>query len=491
MKFGIISRSLGKIAFNTTEYLVRGKILNKNKGSRYLKENEQKEILSPRNKGLLLDGKSKRLSVKNSLRNVEVDARIGKGKTTSYGIPNILSLAETENSIIVHDPKGEQRELTSGYLRAKGFNVVVFNPDKVSESNLFNPLIEAKTQIEIEQVAGTLVNISSPNPKDPYWNSGAITILSILLKCLSFGEEKYNNLPNLYYLLNSYGDRGDGGLNKWVSKNCWDSEYPNDDMLAREWNGVISGNEKVTQTFLSIAKVAIKSLGNRDLRMFFSKSDYKLSDIRKQKTVIYFITPAQNQKYFSFITSLFFNAVFKECMREEHRNNSRSLPVYVIYDEFGNSYIPDFVSVANTIRGYDVSLSIILQSRSQLEMRYGQKEAESIQGAFNTNICLSASDHVTAKYYSELIGKVKNEYIPSMNEATPGYREYNLLNPDEVRRIESDEAIIVTDNKHVIKTKVTPYYKNRKFKIASQFPIVHTEFRNRKYSLPLVELETE
>lgn len=67
-----------------------------------------------------------------------------------------------------------------------------------------------------------------------------------------------------------------------------------------------------------------------------------------------------------------------EVMR--HLPDARTLPVYVLYDEFGHSTIPDFVSTANTIRGYKVSLSIVLQSIAQLSARYGRDAAQSIQG---------------------------------------------------------------------------------------------------------------
>jgi len=44
-------------------------------------------------------------------------------------------------------------------------------------------------------------------------------------------------------------------------------------------------------------------------------------------------------------------------------------------DEFGHSSIPDFDTLT-TIRKYDVSISMILQSISQLESRYGKTAGE-------------------------------------------------------------------------------------------------------------------
>jgi type IV secretion system protein VirD4 len=169
-------------------------------------------------------------------------------------------------------------------------------------------------------------------------------------------------------------------------------------------------------------------------------------------------------------------------MREKHLQG-KTLPVYILYDEFGNSYISDFVSVANTIRGYRVSLSIVLQSISQLEMRYGKSTAEAIQGALNTNICLSSSDPVTARFFSELSGRVRERQIRDIEKSIEDYREYNLLNSDDVRTMEQDEALIISKNRYPVKLKTVPYFKNRIFKKAVQFPQPNFLHQGRKISL--------
>ena len=393
----MIFRKLGSLAYKTTELMIRGKLLNYKEGAQFLSDDELSEFLSSSNKGLLLDGVNKRLSVSESFQNVCLTARVGAGKTTKFIIPNVLDKAQRNVSMVIHDPKGEVHQATSGYLEANGYEIIVFNPQDISRSHLFNPLLEARNQIELEQIAETLIWSGNPGESDAYWNNGATRILNALLKCLSLGDPKYLNLPNLHHLLQNFGEMGEG-IEDWVAENCWDPEYPGDRYVLDEFKGIRTGNKAAVQSFIGICLTALKALTNRDLRTFFSKSDYDLSNLRKKKTAIYFITPSEHQKYYSFVTSLFFRSVFNECMRNHHLSG-KSLPVYILYDEFGNSYIPDFVSVANTIRGYGVSLSPILQSISQLSMIYGKDTAEAIQGALNTNICLSSSDPVTANYF--------------------------------------------------------------------------------------------
>ncbi|TAA74139.1 MAG: Type IV secretory pathway, VirD4 component, TraG/TraD family ATPase [Candidatus Electronema aureum] len=469
------------------KYLLYGRILKNKTGSKILTPKEIKSFLSPAHKGLLIDGAKNRLSVAESFQNVCFVARVGAGKTTKYIIPNVLDKGRQNVSMVVNDPKGEVYSLTAGYLQANGYKIIVYNPHNLLNSNLFNPLLEAKNHIELEQIAETLIWIGNPGDKDPFWNNGASRIISVLLKCLSFSKNKQNfNLPNLYYLLQNFGEMGEG-LDKWISRNCWDPTCPNDRYVLNEWKGVLTGNQETVQSFVGVCLTSLKALSNRDLQGFFSDSDYKLTNLRKQKTAIFFITPPEHQQYYSFVTSLFFRAVFNECMRDQHLRG-KSLPVYILYDEFGNSYITDFVSVANTIRGYGVSLSIVLQSISQLAMKYGQNTSEAIQGALNTNICLSSSDPVTSKFFSELSGRVRERQVRDIEKNIEDYREYNLLNTDDVRTMGQDEALIISKNRYPVRLKVVPYYNNRIFKKASLFPKPNFSNDERKINVSFEQL---
>lgn len=461
--------------------LLKGRKKSKLSGSKLLSSKETKEFLSSSHKGLLIDGDNNRLSVSESFQNICYVARVGAGKTTKYIIPNVLDKASQNVSMVVNDPKGEVCSLTSGYLKKLGYEVIVFNPSNLNNSNLFNPLVEAKNHIQLEQIAETLIWAGNPGERDPFWNNGACRILAVLLKCLGNAEPGNFNLPNLYYLLQNFGEAGEG-LDSWIAKNCWDPAYPDDRYILNEWKGVLTGNKETLQSFIGVCLTALKALSNREIQGFFSSSDYELKNLRKKKTAIFFITPPENQRYFSFVTSLFFRSIFNECMREEHLSGN-SLPVYILYDEFGNSYIPDFVSVANTIRGYDVSLSIVLQSISQLSMRYGRDTADSIQGAFNTNICLSSSDPETAKFFSSLCGRVRERQLRDENKDLEDYREYNLLNPDDVRTMDENEALVISKNRYPVKLPVLPYFQNRKFLTASKFPI--PDFSKNKREIKL------
>lgn len=151
--------------------------------------------------------------------------------------------------------------------------------------------------------------------------------------------------------------------------------------------------------------------------------------------------------------------------------DNKTLPLYCLYDEFGHSTIPNFVSTANTIRGYKVSLSIVLQSISQLNARYGRDYAYSIQGGFNTNLAYSGSDPETAKFFETIIGKKRVTQLPNnLQQYSENYREENLINANEVRTLASNKALIVSTNRNPVLVETTPYFVNSRFKRMSKKP---------------------
>ena len=66
----------------------RSRHIRAENSARFLESNEEQKLLTNRNRGLLLDGVSARLSADDSFRNLAVVATTGAGKTSSF----ILSL---------------------------------------------------------------------------------------------------------------------------------------------------------------------------------------------------------------------------------------------------------------------------------------------------------------------------------------------------------------------------------------------------------------
>ncbi len=479
-----------KLMGTGASYIFKKRMLTSTTGSAFDHESQYSSYLNSENSGLLLVGESLRLSERDSYQNVCLMARIGAGKTSRYIISNVLDKARKKCSLVVNDPKGEVFSNTSAHMKRCGYKVIVIDPENLARSSNFNPLIEAKSDIELEQIAEILVRCGTPTTggKDDFWIQGAVRFVSLFIKCLkNAGRENpaHFNLHNLYYLFQNFGEDG-AALDEFMARYSINPDNHRDESLWNEWKGVLTGNKEGVQSFVLNAITALKSLSNQNLAKLTAKSDISLEDMRHEKVIIYMVTPAQHSEYYSFLTSLFFRSVFNACMRQ--MPDRKTLPVYILYDEFAHSTHPGFESTCNTIRGYKVSLSIILQGVSQLSSRYGRDRAQSILGGFNTYITYSGADPQTASFFEKIIGKVRERQMREFFDTTDQYREYNLINAGEIRTIDADKALIVSGNKQVIQIKATPYFENWTFNRQAKKGAAQMANDNRDETLQYVVL---
>ena len=111
----------------------------------------------------------------------------------------------------------------------------------------------------------------------------------------------------------------------------------------------------------------------------------------------------------------------------------------------------------NSIRGFNMSCQVVVQSLSQWQEKYPGKEWENQLATFNQTLYMGCNDLTSAKYISEKCGKitisVTNNQMPLMPLFSPVYtstRPYsqtrssvqrNLMLPDEVLRLDYRQCI--------------------------------------------------
>lgn len=453
----------GKTIFKLAGELAHKQLLTKKTGAKIGRKSEWKKYISKSNAGFLINGSDLRLSEKMSYQNLCLIARPGFGKTTKYIIPNILDRSQYNNSIVVNDPSGEIYQQTSAFMNAQGFEVIVLDVSNPQHSHRFNPLLEISKVTDLEQIASLIIEAGgvSNDSSDPIWNNGATRLVTYLLKTLlnaSRENEEYFSLANLYHLLQNFGETGEG-LKDYITNYTINPHDINDTRLRDEWLGQITGSDKTIQSFLSTALTALSSMSNPDLQFISSKSTIELNQLRQKKTIIYFITPSQHANYYSFYTSLFFQALFNEAMSKIPDKNE--LPIYVLFDEFAHCCLPNFDSTVNTIRKHEVAITIVLQTINQLEEVYGSKTAKAILGGFSTYMTYAGSDIETCEFFQKIIGQVRETSKEKFTDLKSEVRDYNLFNTNDIRTLADNAALLVTSNNNPIILETIAHYQNK------------------------------
>ena len=459
--------------FKTGEFFLKGYVLKKEEGARFSNAKEESLIFNRNNKGILIDGKNKRLSEKDSFEHIAIIAKAGGGKTTGYIIPNILDRASQNSLMVITDPSGEIFQATSGYLSSRGFKILTINPDDLSKSCRFNPFdgLTASNIIEIEQICSSIVLSKYGNDKEGIWNDGAISLLEIFAKCLAFSEPKKLNLPNINYLIQMFGENG-SALDDWVVEHSINPKDIYDKSIVNAWIGLTKNNKNMLTSYSTIAKTALKQLNNRQIQKLLSRNDLDFPSFRKQKTALYLIIPANQQSYYQFLIDVLYTRFFSQMMQKLPSTND--LNVYCFLDEFGSSYINDFQALINNIRKYRVSLSIVFQTISQLESKYG-KNADAIKGGIGSYLVFAGADYITAKEISDIIGKKLMIERNNFTDVEKHYHELTLLTPDQIRTLDGQQAVFLSKNRHPMVLNITPFYQHFSFKSA---------VKKKSYSIP-------
>lgn len=161
--------------------------------------------------------------------------------------------------------------------------------------------------------------------------------------------------------------------------------------------------------------------------------------------------------------------------------NKRRMPIHVrmVLDEFANTgKIPAFSEKVATIRKYEISTTIILQSLQQMKNLY-EKEWEAISGNCDNTIYLGGgADNTTTEWMSKLLGKETRRIMSSnYNSGSQGggstgfqLQGVELYSMDQLRTMPEDECIVFQKSLYAYKGKKFPATLHKNWWLVEQTP---------------------
>ena len=334
----------------------------------------------------------------------------GAGKTRGYVIPNILQANE---SLIVADTKGNLCRMLGPYLRKRGYQVIDLDLTDVGGSDWgYNPLdfirYDRRSRTYNEQDIMTISNLLSPvrSTRDPFWEQSAQMYLQALIayvmECLPKGER---NLTSVVQLSDLIGTAELDNLFRDLSEIT-----PNSFAVTRYRcmvrNRAAATTESCIRGTLATTLMPLSFHGIQQL--FRAPKQVRFDAIGEKKTAV-FLTISDTDRAMDGLANLFYAQAFQNlCARADRNFPACSLPVPVrfILDDFAtNTLIPNFDSIISVIRSRGISVSLIIQSLSQLEGLYGHAKSQTIINNCDTCLYLGGQDVQTASYIGTKLNK--------------------------------------------------------------------------------------
>lgn len=338
----------------------------------------------------------------------------GTGKTRGYVIPNIL---HTRENLIVADTKGNLYRLYGGYLKKQGYMVMHLNLADVASSTWgYNPLRYIRkcrdeemnrngdyySEQDVKKLACAICPLES---REPFWDLMARMYLeAILLFILNRLPQEQHDLYTAYTFLEEMGTLA---MDCMVAEEC--IHHPESAFALKM--KMIQQNQDADTMDACIKGILARYLdvtaysGVR--RMFRMERQIDMEAFLRGKTAL-FLSISDSDRSQDAIANLFYTQALQYLMDAADRRPDSRLPIPVrfILDDFStNTVIPDFDKIISVIRSREISVSLILQSLSQLESLYDHDKAQTIINNCDHCLYLGGTDIRTARYFAEKLNR--------------------------------------------------------------------------------------
>ncbi|MDR3078725.1 MAG: type IV secretory system conjugative DNA transfer family protein [Rickettsiales bacterium] len=417
-------------------------------------------------KGMLLGDYKGKYLVEYSFQHVLLFAPTGSGKGVGFVIPNLLFW---EESVIVHDIKLENYELTSGYrFKHMKQKVFLWNPaDQQGITHCYNPIDwVSKDQggmvDDIQKIAKFLL------AKEDFWENEARALMTGLLLYIVADKERKKSLGELLRLIRSE----DLAYTLAVVLDTMGGEiHP---IAYMNLGAFLNKADKERSGVTSVASSSLELWSNPFVDAATSKSHFNIGKFRIETYSLFVGISPNNISRLRPLLQIFYQQAATIFTNKMPRKEEK-VGVMMLLDEFPTLGEMQEIKVGIAYyRGYRVKVFLIVQDTDQLKDIYKDAGMNSFLSNCTYRITYAANNATTAKMISELLG---NKTIVSESGSKPKYLDLNpgarnvstsknsrnLLMPQEIITLPRDEQIILMESKNPIKCNKIFYYKDKFF----------------------------
>ena len=334
-------------------------------------------------------------------RNDLVIGGTGSGKTTGYIAPN---LNNPSGSFVVSDTKGKLFAKYRDSLKEKGYEVLLIDLVDPINSCHYNPFdyirhYEDGTVYESDIKKLATILMLALDSREPFWEKAATRYIAMLIGFVleAVPEERRNMNAVIQMHQAVLSRKSDRYFNTLISNT------PNS-YTANKYRAFssIRESEKTYSCILEFGSEALDPFDCAEFRRFFGAGDsVDIHQLGKRKTAL-FINSSDHDKSYHIISSIISFQIIQTLLDDADKTEEGELeiPVNIYLDDFAAAAkIPDFDLLISIIRSRNISVSIMLQSISQLTRMYGTEAAVTIINNCDTILYLGGGhDMETAKF---------------------------------------------------------------------------------------------
>jgi type IV secretion system protein VirD4 len=422
---------------------------------------------------------------------VLVFAPTRSGKGVGVVVPTLLAWP---HSVLVHDLKGENWQLTAGTRKRMGQACLRFEPAS-PEPGLarFNPLAEVRlrTPHEIRDTHNIVRMILDPYGKglpDHWERAGGAALTGFILHQLYEGRDP--TLASVDALLSDPERTSDQTLeyimraehDPSASRGWRDSRrnptrtHP---VAARAMRSLLNKAEKERSAVISEITEFLAPYRDPVVAANTAVSDFRIVDLmdHARPVSLYIVVALADQEMLTPLIRLMLSQILHRLTERLEYRDGRAIICHrrrllLMLDEFATlGRLDMFARSLSLIAGYGIKACLITQDLAQIHEAYGQYE--SITSNCHTRLAFAPNKIETARLLSQMTGEstVRHSHrTVSSSGASVSEPEVArpLLTPDEAMRLGDNEALIFVNGRPAIRANKLRHYAGPFFKLIAK-----------------------
>jgi type IV secretion system protein VirD4 len=400
------------------------------------------------------------------------------GKGVGLVVPTLLSWA---GSVVVHDIKGENWQLTAGW-RGRFSHAVLFNPTN-QRSARYNPLLEVRKGPhevrDVQNIADVLVDPEGALERRSHWEKTSHALLVGAILHVLYAEQD-KTLARVATFLSDPEQPFEHTLRRMMATNhVGTPEHPSvHPVVASAAREVLNKSENERSGVLSTAMSFLGLYRDPVVAQTTASCDWRIADLvdAERPMSLYLVIPPSDISRTKPLVRLILNQIGRRLTErlegdptKRHRHQ-----LLMMLDEFpALGRLDFFESALAFMAGYGIRAYLIAQSLNQISKAYG--EHNSILDNCHVRIAFSSNDERTARRISDALGTATelrtmrnyagHRLAPWLAHVMVSRQETAraLLTPGEVMQLPSTDELVLVSGLAPIRAKKLRYYEDGNF----------------------------
>lgn len=331
----------------------------------------------------------------------------GGGKTWSIAYPRLIHTEE--GSLVVPVSKSNIKKMYQKRIGDGDREVFDLNFAHPEESEIgYDPFDSVHSSDDIINLAKRFVDdteLKSAYGNDTFWKEAATSVLAAEIALIYLNAKWEGKRPCfgdvllLHRSVVLIPERDIAKTSIDFLFEAAEKRFPGNQAL-QMWK-TMSGNAMVTASciFAEVNTMLDKIFSDEVIALTRKEKRISFKELGERKVTMFVTTSPMNSSLQK-LTNIMYADMFRELFEtaEKRTEGCLAVPVHIICDDFAcGSKIPDFAKYISIFRAAGISVTMLLQSESQLKVMYGENDATTIIDNCDTYVYMGGRDIKTCQ----------------------------------------------------------------------------------------------